>query len=147
MSHEVLRVFTRPTKGAMPDEHEAIDLTEERGVVGDYDQGVKRPVTILLQEDWREAEAELGQEVDPAARRANVLISGAGGAGLIGKRLRIGATLLDVQGEVKPCGLMDRSAAGLKDALGPNCRAGVWARIVEGGTVRPGDPVEVLPAG
>ncbi len=147
MSHEVLRVFVRPDKSVPAEERAEIELVADHGVEGDHGISGKRHVTIVLREDWREAEEELGIDVDPIARRANVLISGGGGGQLIGKRLRVGATLLDVQGEVSPCGLMERRAVGLRKALEPNCRAGVWALIVAGGSLRPGDAVEILTSG
>jgi len=147
MSHEILRVFVRPGSSTPPEERAEIELVADHGVAGDHGISGKRHVTIVLREDWREAEAELGIDVDPIARRANVLLSGGGGTSLIGKRLRVGPALLDVQGEVAPCRTMERGAVGLMEALQPNSRAGVWALVVTGGTLRPGDAVEILPAG
>ena len=58
----------------------------------------------------------------------------------VGQRLRIGQALVEVTGPADPCKLMDqligdgamRALAGL---------AGVQARVIEGGELRPGDPV------
>ena len=141
MSHEVLRVFVRPRKGAPAEERESLDIVAggEGGVRGDYGLGRKRHVTLVLADDWKQAEAALGHAVDPIARRANVLLSGGGGAGLIGTTLTIGRVVLEVRGEVAPCPTMEEGAVGLMEALRPGCRAGVWAVVASGGAIRPGD--------
>ena len=47
-----------------------------QGLDGDHAGGGKRQVTILAREAWDDACRELGQDVEPAVRRANVLVSG-----------------------------------------------------------------------
>ena len=61
-----------------------------------------------------------------------------------GQRLRIGAVLFEVLGETRPCGLMDDVCQGLGDALAPDWRGGVFSRVLEGGEIRVGDPVELV---
>jgi MOSC domain-containing protein YiiM len=39
--------------------------------------------------------------------------------------------------------MMERVAPGLKQALTPHRRAGVYGAVVEGGAIRVGDPVTV----
>jgi MOSC domain-containing protein YiiM len=39
---------------------------------------------------------------------------------------------------------MDDAAAGLKDALSPNRRGGVYGKIVQGGVITVGDEVKVI---
>jgi MOSC domain-containing protein YiiM len=77
--------------------------------------------------------------VDPAGRRANVLLSGGGGAGLVGSTVRIGGVEIEVKGITQPCPVMDQAAPGMQAALKPGGLAGVWGRIVEGGEIHPGD--------
>ena len=73
----VLRLWTRAASRAPTQDCEALELTTGQGVVGDHTFGSKRHVTVIFEDDWRAATAALGQEVDPSARRANVLLSGA----------------------------------------------------------------------
>ena len=40
--------------------------------------------------------------------------------------------------------MMDRVAPGLKNALTPNLHGGVFGAVIEGGTIREGDPVTVV---
>jgi MOSC domain-containing protein YiiM len=64
-------------------------------------------------------------------------------ADTLGRRLRVGPVLIQVHGETDPCELMDRVAPGLKEALTPERRAGVFGAVVEGGAMAVGDPVTV----
>ena len=136
--HSVEQLWTRVAPGAPPAQREALELVAGEGVRGDHKLGAKRHVTLVFRVDWEAGTAELGTGVDPKERRANVLLSGGGGGAWIGKRMRLGDVVLDVQGETHPCSMLDDAAPGLLDALRPDCRAGVWATVVEGGTLRPG---------
>jgi MOSC domain-containing protein YiiM len=114
-------------------------LEADQGVVGDYCHGKRRHVTVVFAQDWERAERELGRPVDPSGRRANVLVSGAGGLDYSGAAMRLGACLIEVHGETRPCARMEDAAAGLMKALEPGGRAGVWGRVIQGGIVRIGD--------
>jgi MOSC domain-containing protein YiiM len=102
-----------------------------------------RQVTLLAAEAWETAAAEAGSAAPPAARRANVVIRGLDLAPTIGKRVRIGPVVLQIHGETDPCAMMDAVTPGLREALVPNCRAGVFGAVIEGGAIAVGDPVAV----
>jgi len=142
----ILRLWTRAASRAPVEDRDELELTAGEGVVGDHTCGSKRHVTLLFEDDWRAATTALGRPVDASARRANVLLSGGGGLAWIGRRMRLGGTVLEIRGETKPCFVMDRAAEGLKDALVPGGRAGVWGVILEGGRVAPGDSVRAAGA-
>ncbi len=59
----------------------------------------------------------------------------------VGTRLRIGAALLEVTIECTPCSRMDEIRDGLREVL--KGQRGMLARVVEGGTLRMGDAIEV----
>ncbi len=82
--------------------------------------------------------------VDPSARRANVVVQGIDLEKSHGRMLRLGGCLVRINGEVRPCERMDEARQGLRSALNPHWRGGVFAEIVEGGTIRVGDPAELL---
>ena len=146
--HRVLRLWVRRAEAATPDEQPALTLIAAEGrdgrggVEGDHKLGAKRHVTLIFEDDWNEATAELGHDVDPAGRRANVLLSGGDGGALIGTTVHIGETVIDIRSETAPCDIMNQAADGLEDALKPNCRAGVWGVIRTGGTLRVGDALQ-----
>ncbi len=137
--HRVLSLWLRPVAGAAVVPADAIDAEAGRGLAGDHTFGRMRHVTIVFEDDWRAAAATLGRTVDPAGRRANVLVSGGGGARFVGATIRIGDVEVEVKGITQPCPVMDEAAPGMQAALKPGGLAGVWGRVVRGGTIRPGD--------
>ena len=138
--HVVRRLWIRPAPGpaGLPLAQPSLTLEAGQGVVGDHTHGRMRHITLIFEDDWAAACRELGQDVDPAARRANVLLSGGGGGRLIGRIVRLGSVRVEVKQETKPCHVMDAAAQGLKAALAPDVRAGVWGRVLAGGVLAPG---------
>ena len=139
MEHHVLRLWTRPAESVATVEQTELTLETGRGVGGDHGAGGMRHVTIVFEDDWAAALREHGRDVDPQARRANVLVSGGGGPRFVGTTIRLGGALIDVKGIVAPCPVMDKASDGLQAALRPDGRAGIWGRILEGAVLRPGD--------
>lgn len=142
--HDVKKVWIREEKRGPVLGRDALELITGEGVVGDHKRGAKRHVTIVFEDDWAAAVAELGRPVDPSARRANVLVSGGGGRELVGRRVRLGGAELEIRGIVEPCHRMDEAADGLQAALRPDGRAGIWGVVLSGGSVAPGDSLEPL---
>ena len=131
----------RAHRGVMDPVPEAL-LVPDRGLEGSVDRSRRRQVTVLGREAWHAALTELGAEVDPAARRANLYVSGLALAHTRGQVLRIGECRLLVGGELTPCERMDEAHRGLQDALRPDWRGGVFTQVLTGGTIRVGDGVE-----
>lgn len=121
-------------------------LVAGRGVAGSADQGGKRQITILDEASWRDATREAGAEVDPSKRRANVLVRGIDLVSSRGRTLRLGECVIHVFGETTPCERMEEALPGLRRAMKPQWRGGVYGEIVEGGTIRAGDAVEWIDA-
>lgn len=130
----------RMHRGPMDLRAEAV-LEEGRGLVGNANQGGRRQVTLLDQAAWGRAIEELGCDVDPSARRANLLISGLALAHTRGRVLQVGACRLAVLGETRPCEMLDEACLGLRAALEKDWRGGVFAQVLDGGTIRVGDAV------
>jgi MOSC domain-containing protein YiiM len=143
-SGEVLRLWLKRFKRGPMDPVLFAEAVAGRGLVGNKDQGGKRQVTIVDEARWNEACAELGTLVDPAARRANVLLRGIELEGMRGKRLRIGGCVIRIYNETRPCERMDEAQDGLRAALGPHWRAGAYGEVVAGGIIRLGDRAEWL---
>ena len=112
------------------------------GLVGNANQGGRRQVTLIDQEAWNEAAAEVGTVLDPSGRRANLLISGLRLEGTRGRRLRIGAAVLEINGETRPCERMDEVHPGLRTALQPSWRGGVFAAVLNDSEIEVGAPIE-----
>lgn len=146
MSHvgEVLSIALRgKDPREMREVHEAICAVD--GVLeGDPASSVDRGITLISSRQWRQVICELGVELPWWTRRANVLVDTDGLGGYIGQLLKIGDVEIQIAGETKPCGLMDRLHPGLRSALLPDCRGGVHGRIVKGGVLRVGEAVELV---
>lgn len=145
------RIWVKRAKLGPMDPHPSARLIEGRGLEGNADQGGKRQVTVIAEESWSDALAEVGgpagdvPDLDPSERRANLLVSGLALAESRDRVLRIGGCRLLIRGETRPCERMERALPGLKAALGPAWRGGVYGEVITGGTIAAGDPVALEP--
>jgi MOSC domain-containing protein YiiM len=112
-----------------------------RGIEGSVGWSRTRQVTIISREQWTQAGRELGADVDPAARRANVMVSGVSLPESRGKVLRLGDVRIRILGETRPCERMDEAHQGLRAALGSEWRGGVYGEVLDDGDVSVGDTV------
>lgn len=128
--------------GPMDPVREAM-LVAGAGIVGNADQGRKRQVTVISADAWDDVTAELGTDVDPSARRANLLVRGIDLRECRGKVLEVGGCRIELMGETRPCERMDAAATGLRDALRSDWRGGAFGVVLDDGTIRVGDPVRL----
>jgi MOSC domain-containing protein YiiM len=117
-------------------------LRAGRGIVGNADQGGRRQIILMDRRAWDEVIQELGDYVDPVERRANLLVGGLSLTASRGKILRVGGCRLRINGEARPCHLMDDARPGLRRALEPAWRGGVYAEVLDDGQIELGAPVE-----
>ncbi len=114
------------------------------GLVGDHENrvGSRRQVTLYQAEHLQVLQALLPGEVGPEMLRRNLLISGINLHALQDRRFRVGAVLLEGSGDCPPCEWMEKNLGpgGYQAMVG---HGGITARVLEGGTLRVGDPVEL----
>lgn len=137
---DIVAIWIKRAPGSPMDSVNAANLVAGRGIVGNADQGGWRQVTIIDEKAWRDAEAELGKEVDPSHRRANVMVRGIDLEQSRGKKLQLGACVIEIRGENPPC----RQMGEMQKPLKPHWRAGVFGSVVDGGTIRVGDAATYL---
>jgi MOSC domain-containing protein YiiM len=120
-------------------------LVPGQGVQGSVGRSRRRQVALLSREAWEAATGALGRDPGPSCRRANILVSGIDLAHTRGRVLLVGSCRIAIGGELTPCERMDEAAPGLRDALRTDWRGGVFGQVLDGGTVRVGDPVSWEP--
>lgn len=112
-----------------------------RGLEGNANQGGKRQVTILGADRWDEMVGELGEDVDPSLRRANLYVRGVDLRNSRGRVLSIGACRVRIYGETRPCRRMDEAWPGLRRALDPDWRGGAYGEVLDDADIGVGDAV------
>jgi MOSC domain-containing protein YiiM len=147
----LIGIAVRAARRAPMQVQDSAILTAGAGVDGDH-KGVKLPrrgVTILAREAWEAALAQLGAETGApelpwTARRANLLTEDVELPRAVGGIIAVGPAVLEVTYPTMPCSRMEEARAGLMQALYPDWRGGVTCKVIEGGRVALGDPIEVL---
>jgi MOSC domain-containing protein YiiM len=117
-------------------------LVAGRGLVGNADQGRRRQLTVIEQEAWERLMRELDGSISPAARRANLMVSGVRLAESRDRILRVGACRLRIAGETRPCERMDEALPGLRSAMRVDWGGGVFGEVLADGEIAVGDDVE-----
>ena len=120
---------------------EQAELRVGRGLAGNADQGGRRQVTIIARGRWDRLSEAMADQIDPAVRRANILVSDIEFEGSRGRILRIGSCRFRINGETRPCARMEEAAPGLRAVMDPPYAGGAYAETLDDGTIRVGDPV------
>lgn len=124
---------------------ESIVAETGRGLVGDRYHGHRERHVSIQSATQLDAAAELlGSDIDPAGTRRNITISGGAIPFEKGRRITVGPVEMEVFRMAAPCRLLDDEiGAGAAQAL--RRRAGSVFRVLRGGTIRVGDPVDLDP--
>jgi MOSC domain-containing protein YiiM len=141
---QVVAVCISTNKGERKTPVEAVELRENHGIAGDAHAGEwHRQVSLLASESIAKMRA-LGLDVDSGDFAENITTSGIDLVSLpIGARLCIGDALLEVTQIGKVCHARCAIYRQAGDCVMP--REGVFARVVTGGVVRPGDVITPVP--
>lgn len=136
----VAQLFVARAKhGAMLEQPE-VRAIENHGFEGCSHARIRSRRQVLLLEG--EVLSELG--LAPGTARENVTTDGVRlGELRAGARLRIGReAVFEVTVPCEPCERLEAIRRGLQDKL--QGRRGIFCRVIEGGLIRCGDPIEVL---
>lgn len=105
-----------------------------------YDQCA---VTMIAIEDIEEIATSTGISVTNGEHRRNIVTRGISLTDLAGKRFRVGDALFEYDQPRPPCRYIQSiTQPGMTKALGRN-RGGICVRVVESGTIKPGDAIRV----
>jgi MOSC domain-containing protein YiiM len=140
---KVEAVCISENKGERKKPVESVELRENHGIVGDAHAGDwHRQVSLLAQESIAKMRA-LGLDVDAGDFAENITTSGIELVSLpLGTRLQVGECLLEVTQIGKECHTRCAIFYQAGDCVMP--KEGIFARVITGGTIRPGDGIQAL---
>ncbi len=144
---KVLAVCVSEVRGIQKHPVPEAELRKDHGIVGDAHAGTwHRQVSLLGIDSVEKLQEKLDAiRLKPGDFAENILVEGMKVYELpVGTRLRVGTALCEVTQIGKEChqDCAIRKAAG--DCVMP--REGIFVKVLEDGTVRPGDAVEVVEA-
>jgi MOSC domain-containing protein YiiM len=140
---KVVAVCISEKKGERKKPIAEVDLREAHGIVGDAHAGDwHRQVSLLAQESIDKMR-RLGLDVNAGDFAENICTSGIDLVALpVGSRLKVGETLLEVTQIGKECHTRCAIFYQAGDCVMP--KEGIFSRVLQGGTVKPGDDIEIL---
>ncbi len=117
------------------------------GLEGDHYAGTfesKRQVTLINEEHIQSVASMLGKDtLDPGLMRRNIVVKGINLQALKDRLFQVGEVVMEMTGPCQPCSRMEEN-------LGPGGynamrgHGGITVRVVQGGVIRVGDPVQVV---
>ena len=141
MSARVLNVCVSQTKGVQKTPVDSVTVKVEHGIDGDAHAGEWHRQVSLLADESAQKMRDKGLPIGPGDFGENVLTEGIVLTALpVGTVIRIGETVLEVTQIGKEC--HERCPIYYKagDCVMP--REGIFAKVIEGGVIKPGDPIE-----
>ena len=150
---EVIAIHIAPAAGAPMEQVAAAEAIASEGLVGDrYRDGIgfysttptdpgARELTLIAEEALAAVLAESGISLSPDEHRRNITTGGIALEPLLGQRFRIGEVICEGVRLCPPCTHLEDITG--KAVMKPLVhRGGIRARIVGGGWIRVGDPIQ-----
>ena len=151
MGGRVEEIFVTTQGSASMESVEEVETMEGCGIKGDrYCEGTGFwpqygdvcQVTLIEGEHLDEIE-EQGLAIKSGQHRRNIVTRGVDLLNLRGKRFKVGEVVLEFDRSRPPCKhVQDLSERGMTRAL--KNRGGICARVIEAGSIRPGDEIQGL---
>jgi len=139
---EVVSIHIAGERNGPAQELSSAEVVRDYGIEGDWRShaGNSRQLTLIEEEALLATGRELRSTVPDGASRRQVVVRGLTLNSTVGKRLSLGEVLVAVTGLCHPCENMERTIGpGAQMAMAN--RGGVSARVLQGGTLRPGDQI------
>ncbi|MGI5989046.1 MAG: molybdenum cofactor synthesis domain-containing protein [Lachnospiraceae bacterium] len=142
---KLIAICTSPAKGTQKTQVPEAVLREDWGIEGDAHAGHWHRQVSLLGLEQIEAFRKKGAQVEYGAFGENLVVEGVQDLKTIqvGSRIKVGACEMELTQIGKACHSHCAIYKVMDDCIMP--REGVFARVVRGGVIRPGDAVEVEP--
>ena len=137
-------IGVRSGRGRPVEVLEEVQAIPDRGLAEDHAArraGGRRQVTLMQSEHLPVIGSLAKHAPRPDLLRRNLVVSGINLRALVGQRFRVGAALFEGTGDCPPCRAME-AALGFGGCNAMTGMGGVTARVLGGGLIRVGDPVE-----
>jgi len=136
---KVLYLFRAPRKRLPMESLNSAAVVTDRGFSGcAHARATSKRQVLLVDRETLDA-----MNLEPGIIRENITTDGLNVNGLsLGQRLRVGAALLEVSAVCTPCDQLEKVRPGLRREI--YGRRGMLCRVIEGGEIRVGDPIEKL---
>jgi MOSC domain-containing protein YiiM len=140
---QVVAVCVSENKGERKQPVEAVELRVNHGIVGDAHAGEWHRQVSLLASESIDKMRRLGLDVDSGDFAENITTSGIDLVALpVGTRIRAGETTLEVTQIGKECHTRCAIFYQAGDCVMP--KEGIFARVLQGGTIKAGDQITPL---
>jgi MOSC domain-containing protein YiiM len=141
-------IFLAASGGAAPHQVSVAVAHEGRGLEGDrhFDDPDACDITLIEGEAIETLRRDHGVELRPGESRRQVLVRGIDLGRFIGRRFRVGEIECEGEERCEPCNHL-AGVVQTQVVLQGLLHTGLRASIVKGGTIRPGDVVELVEAG
>ncbi|ELY67997.1 MOSC domain-containing protein [Natrinema versiforme] len=152
MPGTVRAIHVAPTQGAPMERVDRVEAVAGRGLEGDryfasegtFADREGCDLTLIESEALEAVERDYDISLEPGVHRRNLTTEGVALNRLVGEQFRIGAVVCEGTELCEPCSYLEShlKKQGVREALVH--RGGLRARILEGGAVTDGTPVERL---
>jgi MOSC domain-containing protein YiiM len=154
---KVVSIYIAPLAGSQLETIEVAELRSGKGIAGDryfqqqgtfskqLESGADWEVTLIESEEIRNYNEAQSTDWHDGAFRRNIVTRDIRINDLVGRQISVGTALLEGIRLCEPCAYLG-SMLGPEIVKGMAHRAGLRARILASGYVRPGDSVEVTGA-
>ena len=140
---QVVAVCISEKKGERKTPVSSVAVRENHGIEGDAHAGDWHRQVSLLAEESIEKMRALGLDVTAGDFAENITTRGIELVSLpVGSRLKVGESILEVTQIGKECHTRCAIFYQAGDCVMP--KEGIFARVITGGVVRPGDGVEII---
>lgn len=144
-SPHVDRIYVRPSRAGPTREVQEAQAIAGQGLEGDHGFPAAQPdqeITLIEAEALEALARDVQIELDPSSTRRNLLTRGVPLNHLVGREFRVGAATLRGLLLCEPCGHLESlTRPGVRKGL--IHRGGLRASIVQSGTIRVGDPIDL----
>lgn len=145
MTAKIVAVCISKNKGERKTPVELVELRENHGIVGDAHAGDWHRQVSLLAKESIDKMRKMGLDVDNGDFAENLTTEGIDLPALpIGTQLQAGEVLLEVTQIGKECHTRCAIYHQAGDCVMP--KEGIFAKVLHGGALQPGDQLELLPS-